>query len=81
MGAGFAAIPPAGMYIMEKVHPSRVGKGGFAPIMRLNVFIGLAWGFVMMYNQSQSMVSPSPQCLPSEHLPCPLQKDVIVTFG
>jgi hypothetical protein len=40
------------MLLMEKISPSLVGKGGFAPIMRLSGAIGLGAGFVMFYQRS-----------------------------
>lgn len=40
------------MLLMEKISPSMVGKGGFAPIMRLSGAVGLGAGFVMFYQRS-----------------------------
>jgi hypothetical protein len=40
------------MLLMEKISPSLVGKGGFAPIMRLSGAIGVGAGFVMLYQRS-----------------------------
>ncbi|KAF2813677.1 NADH-ubiquinone oxidoreductase-like protein 21 kDa subunit [Mytilinidion resinicola] len=51
-GAGFSAIGPALMLYWERVSPSYVGKGGFAPIMRLTGAIGLTGGFLLVYSNS-----------------------------
>ena len=40
------------MLTWEKFAPSYVGKGGFAPIMRLTGVIGLGAGFFMFYQRS-----------------------------
>ena len=40
------------MLLWEQISPSYVGKGGFAPIMRLTGFIGLTAGFLTFYNRS-----------------------------
>lgn len=40
------------MLLMERISPSLVGKGGFAPIMRLTGAIGVGAGFVMLYQRS-----------------------------
>jgi len=42
------------MLLWEKISPSMVGKGGFAPIMRLTGVIGLGGGFLMFYQRSIS---------------------------
>ncbi|RDL41610.1 putative NADH-ubiquinone oxidoreductase 21 kDa subunit [Venustampulla echinocandica] len=52
VGAATAAFPPIAMLVMEKIQPSMVGKGGFAPIMRLTGVIGLSAGFLMFYQRS-----------------------------
>ncbi|OCK83344.1 hypothetical protein K432DRAFT_347255 [Lepidopterella palustris CBS 459.81] len=51
-GAGFAALGPLTLLYWEKVSPSYVGKGGFAPIMRLCGTIGLGAGFFLVYSRS-----------------------------
>jgi len=53
-----AAFPPGLIYTYEKFAPSGVGKGGFAPIMRLNGVLGLGAGFLLFY-QSSLRTSPS----------------------
>lgn len=43
---------PGMMLVWEKFAPSYVGKGGFAPIMRLSGVIGVGAGFFYFYNRS-----------------------------
>ncbi|ORX90724.1 NADH-ubiquinone oxidoreductase-like protein 21 kDa subunit [Clohesyomyces aquaticus] len=52
LGAGVAAAGPALMLYWEKMSPSFVGKGGFAPIMRLTGAVGLTGGFLFVYSRS-----------------------------
>lgn len=52
VGAATAAAGPGLMLLWERVSPSLVGKGGFAPIMRLTGVIGLGAGFFMFYERS-----------------------------
>lgn len=52
VGAATASAGPGLMLLMEKISPSLVGKGGFAPILRLSGAIGLGAGFVMFYQRS-----------------------------
>jgi hypothetical protein len=59
-GAGFSLIGPAGMWWLEKLSPSYVGRGGFAPIMRLTVAISAIGGFFIAFNKSQCMPSHPP---------------------
>jgi hypothetical protein len=40
------------MLLWERISPSMVGKGGFAPVMRLSVVIGLGAGFLKLYQRS-----------------------------
>ncbi len=40
------------MLTWERFAPSRVGKGGFAPIMRLSGVIGAGAGFLYFYSKS-----------------------------
>ena len=47
------------MMYWEKISPSMVGKGGFAPIMRLSGAVGLTGAFVFVYSRSCSMWSQS----------------------
>ncbi|KAK1059769.1 hypothetical protein LTR74_012395 [Friedmanniomyces endolithicus] len=49
-----AAFPPLGMLLMERISPSEVGRGGFAPIMRLSTSIGFVSGFLLLYSRSQN---------------------------
>ncbi|KAE8454546.1 hypothetical protein EG329_000169 [Mollisiaceae sp. DMI_Dod_QoI] len=51
-GAAFATAGPGAMLLMERISPSLVGKGGFAPIMRLTGFVGLTAGFLLTYQRS-----------------------------
>lgn len=51
-GAATATLGPGLMLLMERVSPSLVGKGGFAPIMRLSGAIGVGAGFVLFYQRS-----------------------------
>ncbi|KAL9031300.1 MAG: hypothetical protein Q9196_000656 [Gyalolechia fulgens] len=57
VGAATAAAGPGGMWLWERVSPSYVGKGGFAPIMRLTAVIGLTGGFLHFYSRSISRSS------------------------
>jgi len=52
VGATAAAAGPGLMLLWERVSPSYVGKGGFAPIMRLTGVIGVGAGFLMFYQRS-----------------------------
>lgn len=48
------------MLYWEKISPSFVGKGGFAPIMRLSGAIGVTGAFMFAYTRSTSTFgSPS----------------------
>ena len=58
VGAGVSAAGPALMLYWEKVSPSYVGRGGFAPIMRLSGVVGLTAGFLMVYSRSTSEFPP-----------------------
>lgn len=51
-GAAAAAFAPAGLYALERLAPSHVGRGGLAKAMRLAGFIGLAGGFLYFYQRS-----------------------------
>ncbi|TVY58203.1 NADH-ubiquinone oxidoreductase 20.9 kDa subunit [Lachnellula suecica] len=51
-GAATTAFGPLALLLMEKMQPSLVGKGGFAPIMRLTGAISLSAGFLMFYQRS-----------------------------
>ncbi|SPO07331.1 probable NADH-ubiquinone oxidoreductase 21 kDa subunit [Cephalotrichum gorgonifer] len=47
-----AAFGPGALLFMEKFAPSRVGRGGFAPALRLSGAIGVAGGFLYFYQRS-----------------------------
>lgn len=51
-GAAAAGFAPAGLYALERLAPSHVGRGGLAKAMRLAGFIGLAGGFLYFYQRS-----------------------------
>ncbi|KAH7358667.1 NADH-ubiquinone oxidoreductase 21 kDa subunit [Plectosphaerella cucumerina] len=51
-GAVAAAFGPAALLFMERFSPSHVGKGGFAPVLRLAGAIGLTGGFLYFYQRS-----------------------------
>lgn len=60
-GAAVAAFGPSMMLLWERVAPSHVGRGGFAPVMRLSGVIGAGGGFLYFYACSIStlyLVSP-----------------------
>lgn len=52
-----AAAGPGLMLLWEKISPSQVGKGGFAPIMRLSGVIGVGAGFLTYYQRSICMLA------------------------
>lgn len=54
-GVATTAFGPALMLLWERVAPSYVGRGGFAPIMRLTTAISLGAGFLVFYQQSARM--------------------------
>jgi hypothetical protein len=49
---------------MEKFAPSHVGKGGFAPVMRLAGVIGLTGGFLYFYQRSSRTLPHPPISAP-----------------
>ncbi|KAF2457973.1 putative NADH-ubiquinone oxidoreductase 21 kDa subunit [Lineolata rhizophorae] len=51
-GAGMASLAPTLLYVSERISPSRVPRGGFAPIMRLTCAIGFSAGFFTVYSLS-----------------------------
>lgn len=57
-GAVAAGFAPAALLTMERFAPSHVGKGGFAPVMRLAGAIGLAGGFLYFYQRSSRTFCP-----------------------
>ena len=52
LGAAFAVSGPIFMRTLETFAPSHVGKGGFAPIMRLSWALSLGGAFLAMCQQS-----------------------------
>jgi hypothetical protein len=48
------------MMYWEKVSPSFVGKGGFAPVMRLSCAIGLSGALCFVYARSSRTSSHLP---------------------
>jgi hypothetical protein len=62
-GGAAAVAGPGLMLLWEKVAPSYVGKGGFAPIMRLSGVIGAGAGFLLLYQRSISAYIPPLQIL------------------
>lgn len=59
-GVAAAAFGPGALLAMEKFSPSHVGKGGFAPVMRLAGAVGLAGGFLYFYQRSARTSLPNP---------------------
>lgn len=55
IAGGAAAASPLAFWAMERVSPSHVGRGGFAPVMRLATAIGLIGGLHVLYQRSCSM--------------------------
>ena len=53
-GSIFAAAGPITFFVMDRVSPSQVGKGGFAGPMRLMGAVGLTAGFLLAYSRSIS---------------------------
>ncbi|KAI0196375.1 NADH-ubiquinone oxidoreductase 21 kDa subunit [Astrocystis sublimbata] len=51
-GLGAAAAGPGLLYLMERLAPSHVGRGGFAKAMRLTGVIGALGGFLYFYERS-----------------------------
>ncbi|OXV08139.1 hypothetical protein Egran_04098 [Elaphomyces granulatus] len=52
VAGGMATISPIAFWVMERVSPSHVGRGGFAPVMRLATAIGLLGGLHIFYQRS-----------------------------
>ncbi|KAF7712940.1 NADH-ubiquinone oxidoreductase [Penicillium ucsense] len=46
------AISPIAFWVMERVSPSHVGRGGFPPVMRLATAIGFIGGLHVLYQRS-----------------------------
>ncbi|CBX91141.1 hypothetical protein IAQ61_002602 [Plenodomus lingam] len=51
-GAALGAMSPGLMLYWERISPSFVGKGGFAPIMRLTGAVGVTGCFIFAYTRS-----------------------------
>ncbi|KAJ9649762.1 hypothetical protein H2201_001908 [Coniosporium apollinis] len=51
-GTAVAAAGPALLLFWERVSPSYVGRGGFAPVMRLTGAVGATAGFLLFYQRS-----------------------------
>lgn len=56
-GAAAGALSPGLMLYWEQVSPSFVGKGGFAPVMRLSGAVGLTGMFIFAYSRSTSTLA------------------------
>lgn len=52
MAGGMASVSPVAFWVMERVSPSHVGRGGFAPVMRLATAVGLIGGLHVLYQRS-----------------------------
>lgn len=55
MAGGMATVSPIAFWVMERVSPSHVGRGGFAPVMRLATAVGLIGGLHVLYQRSCRM--------------------------
>lgn len=55
VAGGMASVSPIAFWVMERVSPSHVGRGGFAPVMRLATAVGLLGGLHVLYQRSCSM--------------------------
>lgn len=56
-GAAVGAISPGLMLYWERVSPSFVGKGGFAPVMRLSGAVGVAGAFIFAYSRTTCTIT------------------------
>ncbi|KAJ5605064.1 hypothetical protein N7510_010218 [Penicillium lagena] len=52
VAGGMASVSPIAFWVMERVSPSYVGRGGFPPVMRLATAIGLIGGLHIFYQRS-----------------------------
>ena len=50
-----ASVSPIAFWVMERVSPSHVGRGGFSPVMRLATAVGLLGGLHVLYQRSCRM--------------------------
>ncbi|KAJ2896573.1 NADH-ubiquinone oxidoreductase 20.9 kDa subunit [Zalerion maritima] len=51
-GLAAATIAPGGLWLMEKVAPSYVGRGGLPKAFRLASWLGISGGFLLTYQLS-----------------------------
>lgn len=51
-GAVSTVAGPGLLLLWERIAPSHVGKGGFAPILRLTTAVSAGAGFLLFYNRS-----------------------------
>ena len=58
--AATTALGPGLMLFWERISPSHVGRGGFAPIMRLTTAISAGAGFLLLYQKSARLFLPAP---------------------
>jgi len=49
---------PTALFMMEKISPTYVGRGGLASAMRLITMISATCGFMFMYQRSCSKQAP-----------------------
>lgn len=61
VAGGMASAAPISFWVMERVSPSHVGRGGFAPVMRLATAVGLLGGLHVLYQRSCRKTTLSPQ--------------------
>ena len=59
VAGGMASAAPISFWIMERASPSHVGRGGFAPVMRLATAVGLLGGLHILYQRSCRKPYPS----------------------
>ncbi|KAM0096984.1 hypothetical protein ACP6JE_008509 [Aspergillus fumigatus] len=57
IAGGMAAASPLAFWAMERVSPSHVGRGGFAPVMRLATAIGLIGEILQYVNALKPLVA------------------------
>lgn len=55
VAGGMASVSPIAFWVMERVSPSHVGRGGFSPVMRLATAVGLIGGLHVLYQRSCRM--------------------------
>jgi hypothetical protein len=67
VAGGMASAAPISFWVMERVSPSHVGRGGFAPVMRLATAVGLLGGLHVLYQRSCREPHSPPARLPSFH--------------